>query len=141
MYDNFCVRIALKFDAFCAKLILEGQVIFNNAIVNHDNFARFTNMWVSVASTGLTVRCPASMPDSDMAFYRIFVQQLAKSIELACVSPYLDATILNDSQASRVIPTVLESLQAVIDNRRCIARTDVTDDATHRLPPLFRSVR
>ena len=56
--------------------LLEGGVVFDDAIVDQDEFAGLVLMWMSIGVAGEPVRRPAGMADAQGAGDRFPLEQL-----------------------------------------------------------------
>ena len=131
LHDHFGVGVRVEVDAFAVEFFAQFEVIFDDAVVDDDEFAVHAEVRVRVALGGRAVRCPARMPDADAAGDRVSQQFSRRLRELADVAPQCDLTILDDRDTGRVVAAIFQPLQTVNDERRGVAIANITNNATH----------
>src|SRR6201999_33652 len=147
MRNHFRVGFCRKFVAFFNQLFLERQVIFNNAVMDDNDFAGAVAMRMRVFFRRAAVRGPARMPDSVGAFHGLEtdplfqIAQLAfratklqRAIAIAAIfsaSSFIHASV--HSNAGRVISTILKLAQPLNNYRNHALFTYITNDSTHNL--------
>src|SRR5690606_1744623 len=87
-------------------------------------------MGVCVDIVRRTMRRPARMAYADRPGNRVLGHHPIERAHLACLFPDLKPTVDN-GDAGRVVSTVLEPLQSVQKDRRCVAIPDIAYDSTH----------
>src|SRR6185295_2476915 len=76
---------------------------------------------------------PARMPHAVHAIERFDADRRFEIRELAGAATTLDQTVFHDRHAGRVVPAILETAQAVDQNRNDFFRAEITNDAAHNV--------
>jgi hypothetical protein len=71
------------------EFALQVEIVFNNAVVNHDNAARAVAVGMRVLFSGAAVRGPARVADAECALERMLAQHFFKVGELAGSAAHL----------------------------------------------------
>ena len=64
------IGLGLELVAFALQLLLELQVVFDDAVVDYDDIALAVAMGVRVLLSGTAVRGPAGVPDAERSIDR-----------------------------------------------------------------------
>ena len=88
-------------------------------------------MRMGIAFSWRAMRCPARMGDAEGAFDLGFLRQIRKCRYPPDAAQSMQSAI-DDSQAGRVIPSVLELSQPLEQNGHDVAAGYGGDDSTHR---------
>ena len=135
MRDDLRVGLGDEHVALALQLVLQIEVVLDDAVVNDDDAARAVPMRVGVLLSRPAVRCPARVPDAVGAGERMGVNHRFQVRELAGAAAQVDGAVVHDGHARRVVASVLELPEAVDENRDDVFRADVTDNATHNSAP------
>ncbi len=110
------------------QLPLEFDVVLDNTVVDEREPSGTVGMGMGVDVVRFSVRRPPGMPDTDGTVQRdgarLAVRDspaLFKDIDIAA----------HRSDAERVVPPILQSLETLNQERRCLPSPDVTNDSTH----------
>ncbi len=133
--DDFGVGFALKDDALGLEFLAQFQVIFKDAVLNHDEIAAHADVRVGVAFRWRAVGGPAGVPHANAARQRLALNLHAQVDQLADIAPQADFALVQHSHAGAVIPAILQPPQTIKDDGGGLLRTDVTHDTTHKFPP------
>ncbi len=131
--DDFCIGLGYKFVALADELLLELEVVFDDAVVDDDEAAGAVAMGVGVLFGGAAVGGPAGVADAEGAVDGILVEDFFELAEFAGGATELEAVaIATDGDARRVVAAIFEAAQSLDDDGddfRTVA--DVTDNAAH----------
>ena len=87
--DDLGVGLGDKLVPLRGELALQLQIVFHNAVVNHDDAARAVAMRMGVFFGGAAVRGPARVADAERAVERVLAENLFKVAQLARRAPHL----------------------------------------------------
>ena len=119
--EDLSIGIALESMAFVYQVLLEGGIIFDNAVVDDRQLFCGRVVGVCVAIGRLPMRCPAGVPHPDMAFQ---VKAFERGLQFGHPSPffvYVEAAI-HQCDPRTVVTTVLKPLQPFYDHFLCLSR-------------------
>ena len=134
MRDDLRVGLGDEFVPFRDQLLLQGQVILDDAVMHYDDIAVAIAMRMGILFRGPAVGRPARVADAVGAFHRVQPQNLFEVAKLALRPPYSQAVALFQyGDARRVVPAVFQPLQPVQDDGDCLLISDVPNDSTHKL--------
>ncbi len=71
LHDDLGIGLGAKLDAFCQQFGAQFQIIFHDAVVDEDEIAVHTEVWVGIALRWDAVRRPAGMADADVTAERL----------------------------------------------------------------------
>ena len=131
MSDDFRIRLRLEDMALLDELFFQSQIVLDDAVVHDDEVARAVRMRMRIAIRRTAVRCPARMADAHRALRHVILDFVAQRREAA--DTLLDANLaaVIDSDAGRIVATVLELREALEQEIRCLLVTDITYNTTH----------
>ncbi len=113
---------------------LEGEVVFDDAVVDDDECAGAVAVGVGVFFGGAAVGGPAGVADAEGAVDGGVGDDGFEVAELAGGAAELEAVgASGDRDAGGVVAAVLEAAQAFNDDGDDGLRSDITNDSTHRL--------
>ena len=131
MCYHFCICFGFEYYAFCFQHFFQFQIVFDDTIVYHGNFAAHAVVRVAVCFTGLTVCRPTGVTDTDMGrFLTVFFQLFRQTGQSAF---HLDGTdpIFIYRNTCRVIPAVFQFGQAVQQYGYCLIAANISYDSAH----------
>ena len=137
---HFRIRFGFEGIALFDEHIFQLQIIFNDTIVYHGNFAVLAIMGMAVYFIGHAMGCPTGMPDADMrGFFIILLHLFSETCQLPL---YLDGMnpIMINGNTGRVIPTIFQFGQTVQQYGNSLIFTNISYDSAHKFqPPTFYS--
>ena len=111
----------------------ERQVVFDDAVVHHHDFALAVAVRVRVLLGGTAVGGPARVADPEGAVDGIQPDGVLQVPQLALGAPDLQLVIAAvNRQARRVVSAILQPLQALQNDRDGALCPDVAHDSAHR---------
>ncbi len=132
MGDDFRVGLGGELVAFGDQLLLQGNVVLDDAVVDDDNLAGAVAMRVSVLFRGTSVRGPASVADAVGAVERLQADDFFQVAQLAFGAANLQAAaIAGHRDSGRVVAAILQPTQAINDDRHYALFADITDNSAH----------
>ena len=137
MRDHLGVGVRPELDALRLQLGAQLAEVLDDAVLHHHQPAGEVGVRMGVTLAGLAVGGPARVTDADVTFDGRFDQPVGQVAEFSNVAADGDAAALNDGDARRIIAAIFQPAQPVQDDLGRVARADVTDDTTHRDPPLL----
>ena len=139
MRDDLGVGLGLELVALPLKLLLQLQVVLDDAVVHDDNPARAVAVRVGVLLGGTAVSGPSGMTDAVQPVNRLVADGDLEVGQLACRSAERDAFRADQRHARRVVAAIFHAPQAVEQDRHDGFRADVSDDSAHsfRTPTTF----
>lgn len=123
--------------AFGGELFLEGEVVFNDAVVDDDEGASAVAVRVGVFLGGAAVGGPSGVTDAEGAVNRIVGDYGLEVAELAGGAAELQRAVsvgggsAGDGDSGGVIAAVFETAQTFDDDGDDRLRTDVTNNSAH----------
>jgi hypothetical protein len=127
----FRIRLGSELVPFLLERLLDFQVVFDDAVVHHDDRAAAVAMWVGVFLRGRAVRGPARVADAVSPVNGIQPNDLFQIAQLAGGAADLELPFANHRQARRVVAAILQPLQAFEQHRHHALASDVSDDSRH----------
>ena len=115
--DDLGVGLGDERVAFALQLLLQLEIVLDDAVVDDDDAAGAVAVRVRVLFGRPAVRGPARVADPVFAFERIAGDDLFEPRQLAGAAPQLDAAVADDGDAGRVVAAILEPAQAVDQDR------------------------
>src|ERR1017187_8495849 len=116
------------------QAVLEIEVILDDAVVHHHHVAVAIAMRMGILFGGPPVGRPAGMSDAEGAVHRAEPDGIFQVTQFAFGAPYDELLIVTiDGDTSRVVPAVLQPLQAFQDNWNGPVSANITDDSTHAI--------
>ena len=134
--DDLGVRLGDELVALALQLVLQVEVVLDDAVVDDDDLARAVAVRVGVLLGGPAVRGPPRVADAVLAFEWLRPDDILEAGQLAGAAPQIDRAVPHHRDARRVVAAILEPPQAVDEDRDNFFGSDVTDDAAHRRLPL-----
>jgi hypothetical protein len=129
--QDLCVGLGHEAVAGGGEARLQLEVVLDDAVVDDHDPSRAVLVRVGILLGRPAVGRPAGVADAPLAGERLAEQALREVAELARGAPPLEAAVPHDGDAGRIVPAVLQSPQAVEDERHRVATAHVADDATH----------
>ncbi len=118
--------------AFIAKLLLQREVVLDNAVVHDHDFAGAVAMRMRVLFRRTSMRGPARMADAVRAIERLQADGFFKIAQLSFGAAQLQAFAISGYCDPRgIVATVFEAPQAIDDDRDNLFFTHVSDYAAH----------
>jgi len=107
--------------------------VFDDPVVDDHDLPGAVCMRVGVDDRGTAVGRPAGVADAEVADRHFFRNALDQGVDLggALYQGCFPVLVVEDRDARRVVPTVLEPLQALDDDGRGLALAQVPDDPAH----------
>ncbi len=81
--DDFGIGLGLEDVAFLLQLLLEREIVFDDAVVHHDDIALAIAVRVRILFGGTPVGCPARVADAEGAIDRVHADGLFQIAQLA----------------------------------------------------------
>ena len=94
MGDDFSVGLGFENMAFRLELLLERQIVFDDAVVNHDDIARAIAVRMRVFLGGSAVRRPAGVADAVAAIDGVNLQDVFQIAQLAGSAAHAESLIV-----------------------------------------------
>src|ERR1700729_2551702 len=139
MRDDFSVCFGDELVAGGGELFFEGEVVFDEAVVDYDERAGAVAVGVGVLFGGAAVSGPAGMADSEGAVDGGVGEDGLEVDELAGGSAELHGGVAVGASgaasygyAGGVVAAVLEAAKTFDDDGDDCFRSDVSDDSTHK---------
>src|SRR5579872_7084421 len=110
--------------------------------MNHDNLARAIAVRMRVFLSRTSVSCTSSVADAIATMERFEPDHFFQIAQFSFRAPDLQlVSIARNRNTSRVIAAILESSQALDDNRDHFFLADISDNATHAGTPGVQSAK
>jgi hypothetical protein len=134
--DDLGVRLGAKVVALSAQLLLQGEVVLDDAVVDDHHLAGAVLVRVGVGVAGLAVGRPAGVADPYRSGGEDAFQAGGEAAELARGLDHLGIALpVQDGDSRAVIAAVLEALQPLEQHRPRLPVPHVADYATHKASP------
>ena len=116
--DDFGVGLGLESVAFVLQLLFQGQVVFNDAVVHHDDVALAIAVRVGVFLGGAAVRGPASVADAEGPIDGVHADGFLEVTQLALGAADGEMSVVAVDRESRgIVSAIFEALQAFQNDR------------------------
>ena len=136
--DDLGVGFGEEVVALGDELVLEREIVFDDAVMHDDEGAGAIAVRVGVFFGGAAVGGPAGVSDSVSAVHGLVAEDSLKVAELAGRAAELEeigravgCDAAGDGDAGGVITAIFEASQALHDDGDAGFRADVADDSTH----------
>ena len=130
--DDLGVRLGAESVALVQQLLLELDVVFNDAVVDNGDFAALADVGVGVDIVRLAVGGPAGVADADRARQiRALVRQVAEHLQPPARLLHAERTRAADGDARRVIAAVFQTPQTVQQNGSRLLLAHISNNSTH----------
>src|SRR3974390_1561295 len=107
MGNNFGVGLGGEFVALLDELLLQREVVLDNAVMNDDDLARAVAMRVRVFFAGAAMSGPAGVADTIGSVQRLAAYDVFEVAELAFCAPHLKAlTVAGNRDSGRIVAAV-----------------------------------
>src|ERR1039457_3693252 len=132
--DDFGVGLGFEDVAFVLQLLLEGQVVFHDAIVHHDDVAFAVAVRVGVFLGGAAVGGPARVADAVGTIDGVQADGFFEVAQFARGAADGELPVIAINRDPRgIVSPIFQALQAFQNNRNGATGTDVTNNSTHDL--------
>ena len=111
MSNNLRVSLRAKMSSPFAERLFELQVIFDDAVVDHNHIARAVRMRVGFRRSPMS--CPARVADADRSAHWLPVEHRFQIVQLAFATANRHLAVVQHGNARRVVTPVLKLSQAV----------------------------
>src|SRR3990170_8470523 len=125
--------------SFPNEPFLEGQVVLEDTVVDHDDGAGTIGVRVGVVLRRAAVGCPAGVAQAHRPFERPLAKHRLEVPDLPGTSPDLKLLPVQDGNSGRVIPPILETPEAGEDDLSGRLTADVAYDPAHTCLPKVSS--
>ena len=115
------------------KLLAQCHIIFDNAVMRNRDIACAITMWMSVALTGRSVRCPTSMPNARRTRHRLCSNAINQVLEFAFTTAHFKFIFSRNSNTSRIISAVLKASKSLKQYLVCLAMANVPNNSAHSI--------
>ena len=132
MSHNLAVRFGHELMSLSNQLFLQAEIVFNNTIMDNDKLAAAVRMGMRVAIRRTAMCRPACVTDTYIAHRHIACQLLTQCIQTAYTFFYTDFVVFINSNAGRIITTILQLAHTVKQKGGCFVITDITYNSAHK---------
>ena len=116
----------------CCSCCLSDQVVFDDAIVHHDDVALTIAVRVGVLLRGTSVGGPARVADAEGPIDGVHPDGFFQVAQLALGAADGELLVIAvNREPCGIISAIFEAFQAFQNDRNRAMSTDVTDNATH----------
>jgi hypothetical protein len=129
--DHLGVGLSFELVPPGGELLLEGQVILYDAVMDHHDVARAVAMGMGVLLGGPAVGGPAGVPQAEHPVERRALKHLLQVPELSGAAPELQLAPVHDRDPRGVVASVLHAPEAVQNYGNDLLAADISDDPTH----------
>ena len=130
--DDFGVGLRLELVPLRLQLLLQLEVVLDDAVVDDDDAAGAVAVRVGVLLGGPAVRGPAGVADAVQAVDGLDANRVLEVRQLAGRPAQRDPFRADERHAGGVVAAVFHSAQSVQQDGHDGLRTDVSDDSAHR---------
>ena len=127
--DDLRVRLRREAVALFEQFLLEFQVVFDDAVMDHGDGAHQVGMGVGLG--GAAVGGPAGVADAHLARQGLLAQQLFQLDQFAQAAADGQAVIADHRHPRRIIAPVFQPFQAVQDDGHGLLGPQISDNAAH----------
>ena len=131
MRDHLRVGLGFEPMPFLFELVLEVEVVLDDAVVDDDDLTGAIAVRVRVLFRRASVCRPAGMPNTVAAADRLGPDDFFEPGQFPRAPSDLHLALLNERDSGRIIAAILESSEPVHQDRDDLFGADVTNDAAH----------
>src|SRR6266404_983889 len=132
MSDNFCVSFCYELVSVLFELVLQSDIVFNDAVMYDDDLASAVAVGMRVFLRRASMRGPTGVANTIATLDRRLPQGFFEIAEFARSAADLDhSALIDDRNARGVIAAVFESLKPVENQGHDLLGTDVSNYSTH----------
>ena len=131
MRDDLGVRLGREDVPLGGQALLDGEVVLDDAVVDHDERARAVRMRMRVLVGRPSMGRPAGMADADASPHGPLAEDALQYLDATCRAPDLESARPQHGHAGRVVAAILELLEPVDDDSHRVFVPQVTDDSAH----------
>src|SRR6266852_1130143 len=133
MRDDLRIRFRGELVAFLLQFFLELEIVFDNAVVHHDNLPSAVTVWVSILLRGAPVGGPARVADAVGAFDGRLGNGFFEVAKLSRGAANLQlAGAVHDGDARGIVTAVFEFAKAFDDHGNDFFGADVSENSAHK---------
>ncbi len=114
------------------KLIAQGVVVFDHAVVHHRELSAFVEMRMRIVIRHAPVRGPARVTDADAAFDRLVLDQRREICNAPHALADFDAAAIQRGDARGVIAAIFQPAQPIEEDGSRVCFADVANNAAHK---------
>src|SRR5215831_2292265 len=130
--DDFGIGLSSETMAFVSELLLQGNVIFDNAVMDDDNFPCAVAVRMRVFFRWAAVRGPACVADSVGAVERLEANDLFQIAQLAFRTTNLEAvSVATNGDSGRVVAAIFQPPEAIKDDGDDALLAYISHDSAH----------
>ena len=131
--DHLGIGFGLELVALVLELLLEAEIVFDDAVVDDDDVALAVAVRMRVFFGGAAMGGPTRVADAEHAIERVELNRLFEVAQLAFGAADVELVVSAiHGQTGRVIPPILQPLEAFQNDRNGALRPDVPYDSAHR---------
>ena len=132
MGDDFCVCLGGEGVAFRNELLLQGKVVFDNAVVDDHDAAGAIAVGVGIFFGGASVGRPASVANPICALQRVLAERFFKVAKLAFSAADVQSLGTASHRDTRgIVSAIFQPPQTLDDDWNYLLATDIADNPTH----------
>ena len=131
MRYNLTVGFRQELMALSDKLLLQRQIVFDNAVMHNHEAARVIGMRMRVAVRRTAMRRPARMTNAHGARRHIAGQLLAQCVQTAHALVHADFAIFINGDTGRVISTIFQLAHAIKQEGSGLVVAYIAHNSTH----------
>ncbi len=132
MGNDFGVGLGGELVAFLDQLLLQGEIVLDDAVVHDDNFAGAVAVGMRVFFGGTSVSGPARMSNAVGAVERLQADGFFQVAQLALGAAQLQPVpVAGDRDAGGIVAAILQPPQPLNNDGDDTLLTDVADNAAH----------
>ena len=134
LHQHLRVRITHKRHALGLQLLLQVGIVLDDTVMDDGQVLRFRIMRMGVTARRFTVGCPTGVGNADGAADVLISTIFTKVVNLTFRLIHIQVAIAVDQRhACRVVTTILQTAQALNQNRKSLFLSDITYYSTHNL--------
>src|SRR5258706_3198053 len=134
--DNFSVGFGRELVTLFDQLLLQAEIVLDDAVVYDDNLAGAVAMRMGILFRGTSVSSPPGVAYAITAVERFEADNFFQIAQLAFGAADLQLVpIAGNGNSGRVITSVFKPAQALNNNRDYFLSADITYNATHAVAP------
>ena len=133
MRDDLGVRLRGEDVSFRAQALLDGEVVLDDAVVDHHERTRAVRVRMRVLVGGAPVSRPSRVADAHAAPQRALAKNALEHLDAPGRAPHFEAGRPQHGHSGRVVAEILETLESVHDDAHRVLVAEVAHDAAHGL--------
>ena len=135
LHEDLGIGLALEHETTLLQLLTKRTVILDDAIVDQGDVTGLGKMRMCICLAGSAMGSPTRMSNAQRSGLILVASDILEVAHLAFrlidIEMTFALTTRNQRTTSAIIPTILQTMQSLDQNRISFTRADVTNNSAH----------